>query len=82
MERELNSKIRSEFLENLRRQRMVMDYAKQKFKDYKADVTLKVSADISTEKEQITKEITKRAEDYKNKEVGQEMDNRYSPNKR
>lgn len=28
MERELNSKIRSEFLENLRRQRMVLDYAK------------------------------------------------------
>jgi hypothetical protein len=81
MEKEIYGKIRTEFKEDLRKQRKDMEHARQRFKDYKEDVTLKVSADITTEKDFITKEIAKRAEDYKNKEMGQEVDNRYSPNK-
>ena len=45
-------------------------------------MTLRVNADISLEKEIITKEITKRAEEYKNKEMGQDTDIRYSPTRK
>jgi len=44
-------------------QRKELEHAKIRFKDYKSDVTLKVSADIASEKEYVTKEITRRAED-------------------
>ena len=74
MEKELYSKVRQEFTEFLRKQRGEMEHARQRFKDYKEDVTLRVNDDITKEKELITKEITKRAEDYKNKEMGQEVD--------
>ena len=72
MEKELQIKIRTEFQEAQRRQRKELEHAKLKFKDYKEDVTLKVSADVTNERDLITKVITKKAEDYKNKEMGQE----------
>ena len=62
-------------------QRKELEHAKIRFKDYKSDVTLKVSADIASEKEYVTKEITRRAEDQKNKELGSEFDPNSSPKK-
>lgn len=82
MEKELVQNIRTEFKEFLRKQKKEMEHARQRFKDYKEHVTYQVSADITTEKDYITKEISKKAEDYKNKELGQPMDSRYSPSKK
>lgn len=44
---------------------------KERFTKFKEDVVLKVNAEVTTRKDEITKAITKKAEDYKNKEPGQ-----------
>jgi len=47
MEKEVKSNVRQEFQEFLRKQRDNLETAVDKFKEYKASVTLKVSEDVA-----------------------------------
>ena len=49
LERELRSNIRSEFADTLRKQLREIDTTKKRFKDFKADVTTKVKAELASE---------------------------------
>ena len=43
-----------------------------KFKEYKKSVTLRVSEDVAAQQDAISKAIKSKAEEYKNKEFGQD----------
>ena len=72
MEKEVKSNVRQDFQEFLRKQRDNLETAVDKFKEYKSSVTLKVSEDVAVQQQQISQAISKKAEEYKNKEFGQE----------
>lgn len=77
MEKELRENIRSEFADTLRRNMQELDTHINKFKDFKADVTTKVKADLASEQHKIEKVLKKKAEEFKN--LSNNMDNRESP---
>jgi hypothetical protein len=47
-----------------------MEHIKERFAKFKEDVVLKVNSEVTTRKDEITRAITKKAEEYKNKEFG------------
>jgi dsDNA-specific endonuclease/ATPase MutS2 len=73
MERELKNQLRDEFSEYFRKQRVKLEEAVHKFRQFRDDIQLKVGDDVTKEKDYITKEISKKAEEYKNKELGERM---------
>ena len=72
MEREIKTQLRDEFQEFFRKQQTKLDEAVFKFKQFRDDIQLDVGEEVSKRKEFITKEISKKAEEYKNKEMGQD----------
>lgn len=70
MEREIKTQLRDEFQEFFRKQQTKLDEAVFKFKQFRDDIQLDVGEEVSKRKEFITKEISKKAEEYKNKEMG------------
>jgi hypothetical protein len=57
MEKEVKSNVRQDFQEFLRKQRDNLETAVDKFKEYKASVTLKVSEDVAVQQQIITQAI-------------------------
>lgn len=66
MEKELRIDIRSEFADNLRKNLRDIDTSKNRFNDYKTDVTTKVKADLALEQHKIEKVLKRKAEEFKN----------------
>lgn len=70
MEKEVKSNVKQDFQEFLRKQRDNLETAVDKFKEYRTQVTLKVSEDVAAQQHQISQAIAKKAEEFKNKEFG------------
>ena len=66
MESELRANIRSEFADTLRRNMRDLDNSIKQFNEFKADVTIKVKADLAQEQFRIEKVLKKKAEEFKN----------------
>ena len=69
LEKEMNLRIHNEYQKTMRDNKSKMFELSRLFKDFKDSVANQIGQDVTQEKDYITKEINKRAEDYKNKEI-------------
>jgi hypothetical protein len=75
LEKEMNLRIHSEYRKTMRDNKSKMFELGKLFKDFKDSIANQFAQDVTFEKDYITKEINKKAEDYKNKEIGAPMGN-------
>jgi len=66
LEKELREEVRSEYLEEFKRNAKELEFSLNRFRDYKADVTSRVKADLASEKVKIEKTIRQKANLFKN----------------
>lgn len=73
LEKEMNMRIHSDYKKVMRDNKSKMFELGKLFKDFKESISNQFAQDVTFEKDYITKEINKKAEDYKNKEIGAPM---------
>lgn len=69
LEKEMTLRIHNEYQKTMRDNKSKMFELSRLFRDFKDSVANQIGQDVTVEKDFITKEINKRAEDYKNKEI-------------